>query len=175
VQLGYLPNVRSRVTITHRARTDKALDLLARSMQITNEPVGAHREASGALAFFDTDEPDHEALSAVIEGSSEPLIVSPYLVAVVDYLVASRLGVAAELAVLRELAGGAWELPSVDIADLRRIASVIERCGDQQIGVADASNVVLAERFQTTTIATLDHRHFSVLRPLTGGHYTLIP
>jgi hypothetical protein len=39
--------------------------------------------------------------------ASAVLVVSPYVVAELDYLVASRLGVSAELAVLRELAGGA--------------------------------------------------------------------
>lgn len=132
-------------------------------------------DTSALLAFFDTDEPDHAALSAVINETSEPLFVSPYVVAEVDYLVATRLGVKAETAVLRELAGGAWDLAAVDIADLKKIVSVIERYSDQAIGVADVSNVVLAERYQTTTIATLDRRHFDVLRPLDGGHFIVLP
>lgn len=132
-------------------------------------------DTSALLAFFDTDEPDHAALLAVINETSEPLVVSPYVVAEVDYLVATRLGVKAETAVLRELAGGAWDLAAVDIADLKKIVSVIERYSDQAIGVADVSNVVLAERYQTTTIATLDRRHFDVLRPLDGGHFIVLP
>lgn len=132
-------------------------------------------DTSALLAFFDTDEPDHEAVSTVLTEAAEPLVVSPYVVAEVDYLVATRLGVGPELAVLRELAGGAWDLAAVGLADLTRIVSVIEQYADQAIGVADASNVVLAERYQTTTVATLDHRHFHVLRPLAGGHFTVVP
>lgn len=70
---------------------------------------------------------------------------------------------------------GAWDLAAVDMAGLTKIVSVIERYSDQAIGVADASNVVLAERYQTTTIATLDRRHFDVLRPLNGGHFVILP
>ena len=132
-------------------------------------------DTSALLAFFDTDEPDHESASAVFGGATEPLVVSPYVVAELDYLVASRLGVSAELAVLQELTGGAWDLPAIDIAELAKARAVIERYADQHIGVADASNVILAERYRTRTVVTLDHRHFDVLRPLNGGRFRILP
>ena len=132
-------------------------------------------DTSALLAFFDTDEPDHEAVSAVLGGATEPLVVSPYVVAELDYLVASRLGVSAELAVLRELTGGAWDLPAIDVEELVKACAVIERYADQNIGVADASNVILAERYRTRTIVTLDRRHFDVLRPLGGGRFRTLP
>jgi predicted nucleic acid-binding protein len=132
-------------------------------------------DTSAVLAFFDRDEPDHEALTAVLSQSSEPLVVSPYVIAEVDYLIGSRLGVAAEIAALRELAGGAWELATMDAIDLARTVPILERYADHAIGVADASNVVLADRYQTTTVATLDRRHFSVLRPLRGGYFAIVP
>jgi uncharacterized protein len=132
-------------------------------------------DTSALLAFFDVDEPDHSVVSAVLEAATEPLVVSPYVVAELDYLVASRLGVTAELAVLRELAGGAWDLPCLTAQELSQATSVIERYADQRIGLADASNVVLATRYRTRMIVTLDHRHFDVLRPLTGGRFTVLP
>ena len=132
-------------------------------------------DTGALLAFFDTDEPDHAAVSAVLGGATEPLVVSPYVIAELDYLVASRLGAWAELAVLRELTGGAWDLPAIDVEDLGKARAVIERYADQDIGVADASNVILAERYQTRTIVTLDHRHFDVLRPLNGGRFRILP
>jgi hypothetical protein len=101
--------------------------------------------------------------------------VSPYVVAELDYLVASRLGVTAELAVLRELAGGAWDLPGFGAEDLADALRLIERYADQPIGLADASNVVLAARYRTRTVVTLDRRHFEVVRPLGGGRFTVLP
>ncbi|MGZ4190725.1 MAG: type II toxin-antitoxin system toxin ribonuclease C26, partial [Actinomycetota bacterium] len=92
-----------------------------------------------------------------------------------DYLVATQVGVDAELAVLRELTGGAYELATLDAAALARAADVVERYRDQAIGVADASIVVLADRFRTREVLTLDHRHFDVLRPLSGGRFKLLP
>ena len=52
---------------------------------------------------------------------------------------------------------------------------MIERYRDQAIGVADASIVVLADRYRTREVLTLDHRHFGVLRPLSGGRFKLLP
>jgi uncharacterized protein len=132
-------------------------------------------DTSALLAYFDRDEPDHYAVGGVLEAATEELVVSPYVVAELDYLVASRLGVDAELAVLKELAGGAWDLPGLAHDDLALAGTVIERYADQQIGIADASNVVLAARYRTRTIATLDHRHFDVVRPLGGGRFTIVP
>ena len=65
---------------------------------------------------------------------------------------------------LGEVAGGAYVLPGLEASELTRCAEVIARYRDQSVGVADASLVVLADRFSTSEILTLDHRHFAVLR-----------
>jgi len=132
-------------------------------------------DTSGLLAFFNRTEPSHAAVRERIESAPEPLVVSPYVVAELDYLVATRIGVDAELAVLAELASGAYELADFGPDDLATARSVVERYRDQQIGVADASIVVLADRWRSRDILTLDHRHFGVVRPLTGGRFKLLP
>ncbi len=132
-------------------------------------------DTSALLAFFDSAEPRHRDVARAIEASTEPLVVSPYVVAELAYLLATRHGVQAELAVLDELGGGAWELACLDAAELRAARTIVDRYADQQIGLADASNVVLAQRFGRTAIATLDRRHFSVLRASDGSALTLVP
>jgi predicted nucleic acid-binding protein len=132
-------------------------------------------DTSGLLALFNRREPAHDAVRAVIEGADDPLVVSPFVVAEIDYLIATRLGVAAELDVLDELASGAYYLAPVDAADLRRMASVIARYRNQALGVADASLVVLADRYRSRSLLTLDHRHFTVVRPVDGGRFRLLP
>ncbi len=131
-------------------------------------------DTSALLAFFDASEPDHAAVSEVL-AAADVLVVSPYVVAEVDYLVATRHGVDDELVVLDELAGGAWDLAAFDEDGLRRVRGIIASYRDQQIGVADASIVVLAERYRTRTIASLDRRHFGVLRSLDGGYFEVLP
>ncbi len=132
-------------------------------------------DTSGLLALFNTREPAHAAVRAVVEQEPQPMVVSPYVVAELDHLVATRMGVDAELAVLAELAGGAYHLAHLAADDLASARSVVERYRDQALGLADASLVVLAARFETRSILTLDHRHFSVVRPRTGGRFTLLP
>ena len=46
---------------------------------------------------------------------------------------------------------------------------------DLPLGMADASLVALAERHNAREIATLDHRHFSVVRPKHVDSFILLP
>jgi hypothetical protein len=54
-------------------------------------------------------------------------VVPPYVVAELDYLVATRHGVDAELAVIGELAGGAWELPAFGADDLAAAYRIVRQ------------------------------------------------
>jgi predicted nucleic acid-binding protein len=132
-------------------------------------------DTSGLLALFNRREPQHAAVRDLVAATPDRLAVSPYVLAELDYLVATRIGVDAELAVLAELAGGAYVLADIGPNDLHRARRVIERYRDQEIGLADASLVVLADRWGTRELLTLDHRHFDVVRPLTGGRFRLLP
>ena len=132
-------------------------------------------DTSALLALYNRREPAHEAVRAVVAAEGDPLVVSPFVVAELDYLVATRLGVDAELAVLAELAGGAYHLAAVNAEQLDRARSVVERYRDQAIGLTDASIVVLAEQFRTRSVLTLDRRHFDLLRPLDGGRFEVLP
>jgi predicted nucleic acid-binding protein len=132
-------------------------------------------DTSALLAYFDRNEPAHAAVTAVIESADEPLVVSPYVVAEVDYLVLSRHGGAAEHAVLRELSSGAWDLAEMSADRLAVALEIVERYADQSIGVADASNLVLARAYRTRKVVTLDHRHFSVVRFPDGTAPEILP
>ena len=78
-------------------------------------------------------------------------------------------------AVLGELASGAWDLPAFGVEDVTAAGGVIRRYSDQRLGVADASNVILAGRYATRSIVTLDRRHFDVVRPASGGRFRILP
>ena len=132
-------------------------------------------DTSGLLAYYNAAEPAHERVKAVVESSNEPLVVSPFVIAELDYLLATKVGVAAELAVLDELASGAYELPALTAADLVTCGQIVRRYADQSIGVTDASLVLLAKRFETRNILTLDHRHFDVLKSLQGKKFAVLP
>ncbi len=132
-------------------------------------------DTSGLLPHFNTGDPDHERVRAALESEPGPFVVSQFVLAELDYLVGSRGGVEAELAVLAEFTTGAWEVAPFDVADLAAAIRVLEQYRDQNIGLTDASLVVLAERYGTRTVLTLDHRHFDVVRPLQGGRFRIVP
>jgi uncharacterized protein len=132
-------------------------------------------DTSALLAYFDASEPDHAAVEQVLAANSDLLIISPYVMAELDYLVSTRHGVHAEVTVLDELTSGAWELVALGRDELKQARSIIAKYGDQEVGLADASNVILAERYRTRTIVTLDRRRFEVLRPITGNRFTVLP
>jgi len=52
---------------------------------------------------------------------------------------------------------------------------VMQRYVDLQIGLADASIVVLAERYDVTSVLTLDERHFRAMRPGPRKRFKLLP
>lgn len=87
----------------------------------------------------------------------------------------TRIGVDAEVRFLRDVVGGAYELVPLVQDDMERCCELVERYRDLEIGLADASVVVLAARHRTTRILTLDERHFRALRPLRGKTFKLLP
>ena len=131
-------------------------------------------DTSALFAFMRIGDPDHASVSRALD-ASVPLVVSPFVIAELDSLVETRIGIRAELAVLAELSSGTYELPALTPADLISCAAIIERYSDHRVGITDASLVVLADRYQTRTICTLDRRHFSVLRTLNDEPFNVVP
>ena len=131
-------------------------------------------DTSLLLAAFVPDQRMHAACAHVLR-SVRPLVVSPLVLAELDYLTARIAGVDAELTLLAELSSGAYELASFGLDDLIRARAVVERYRDLPLGLTDASLVVLADRYGTDTIGTLDERHFRVVRSLSGRPLRVLP
>lgn len=133
-------------------------------------------DTSGLLSAIDAGQRHHAAAAAALATEPEPAVLSPFVLAEIDYLIATRIGVDAELALLAEVASGAYRLAPMTANDVEATAGVVERYRDQDIGLADASVVVLAARHDTNRVLTLDERHFRVLRPLRRGRaFRLLP
>jgi uncharacterized protein len=92
----------------------------------------------------------------------------------VTYLVASRLGVDAEVRFLGDLAAGNLIPEPVAASDWLRIAELVARYNDLPLGTVDASVIAAAERLGISEVATLDRRHFSVVVP-SGEPFDLLP
>ena len=86
-----------------------------------------------------------------------------------------QLGSVAEAGFLRELAGASLELHPLESDDLGRMSELIGTYADLRLGAVDASVIATAERLGATTIATLDRRHFTVVRPRHVEAFELVP
>ena len=93
----------------------------------------------------------------------------------IDYLVLRRFGIDAELALLGDLAEGPFEVVGLTRDEMRAARDVVAQYRDLELGLADASLVVLAKRFGTRRILTLDERDFRAIEPLQGGAFQILP
>jgi uncharacterized protein len=132
-------------------------------------------DTSGLLAAIDERQRRHQAALAALADSEPPLVLSPFVLAELDYLLIDREGVAAELALLDEVARGAYHLEPFSGRDVAAARQVIRRYADLAIGLADASIVVLAERHGTGDVLTLDERHFRALRWERRRRFRVLP
>jgi predicted nucleic acid-binding protein len=132
-------------------------------------------DTSGLLAALGHDAHANRSAQAAYENDSGPAILSPFVLAELDYMLLTRAGVKAELQFLGEVADGVFTLAEFGSRDVAQAVAIAERYADQRIGLADASIVVLAARYNTTRVLTLDHRHFRAMKPLHAPAFTLLP
>jgi len=132
-------------------------------------------DTSGLLAALDGAQRLHASAREALAGYEGTLLLSPFVLAELDYLLSTRVGRAAEVALLGEVGRGAYRLEPFSEDDVAEAVGVIERHPDLGIGLADASNVVLANRHGTLDILTLDERRFRVLRGPHGQPFRLLP
>jgi predicted nucleic acid-binding protein len=123
----------------------------------------------------DGDDRHHAVCLELLETHPGPLVVPQLVITEVAYLIGTRLGAEAELRFLGDLASGALSTAPLAPADWLRIGQLVWRYRDLHLGTVDASVVTLAERLGVVDVATLDRRHFSVVRPNHTAAFALVP
>jgi predicted nucleic acid-binding protein len=107
--------------------------------------------------------------------AGRPLLVPATVVAEVGYMLAREAGARVEALFLTAVADGDFQLVDLTTADIRRAAKLVQTYGDMPLGTTDATVIALAERVGVREVATLDRRHFSVVRPSHVEALTLLP
>lgn len=131
-------------------------------------------DTSVLVAAADSADPDHEPCVRALESGS-PLVTTALVIAETAYLIRRQLGSAAEAAFFRAVAAGELQVEILTPADARRVAQLIDTYADLGLGGTDASLIAIAERLGITRIATLDRRHFGVVRPTHADAFELTP
>jgi len=132
-------------------------------------------DTSGLLAALDGTQRFHAPAKRALADYEGVLLLSPFVLAELDYLLSTRIGRNMEIALLGEVGRGAYRLEPFSEDDVVEALGVIERYADLGLGLADASNVVLATRYDTLDVLTLDERHFRVLRGPHDRPFRLLP
>lgn len=137
-------------------------------------------DTSGLIAGYDADDADDAdgpAVRELLEQEAGSLIVSPFVLAEVHYMILTRSGLQAELTLLDDLADGVYQVAEFTALDADRTASLARQYADLHLGIADAHTMSITQpdRYATKRILTFDHRHFRAVKPPQGGVFTLLP
>ena len=125
------------------------------------------------IAAFNVRDTHHAVCAALLNRTDVDFVVPVLCIGETAQLLSARSGWDIERRFIAAVSGIDVSLPAPD--DWRAIADQIERYSGFDIGAADASVIVLAERLGADIIATLDHRHFRAIRPRHVESFTLLP
>jgi uncharacterized protein len=118
-------------------------------------------------------DPDHARCADLLQESAEPRVVPVCVLVEVECLV--RPWPDAFPTLLADFETGALELVDLPARWLLRAGQLIARYRDLSLGLVDASVIAASEMLDEPKVATLDHRHFSVVRPDHVDALTLLP
>lgn len=122
-------------------------------------------DASIVLAAADRADLNHAAALVWFGRADEPLLLGALTLAELDVLLQRELGVAATVALVRSITGGAIRVVAPSDADLRRAIELLDAAAEHRTRLADALLVAAAERLGIHRIATFDRRPIAVFRP----------
>jgi uncharacterized protein len=134
-------------------------------------------DTSGLLAAYDQQEPSGPAVRELLDAETGTLVVSPFVLAELDYMLLSRAGVQGELTLLNDLADDVYQVAAFTAQDAIRVAKLVEQYADLKLGISDAHTMILAapDRYGTTRVLTFDQRHFRAVKPPQGGVFSVLP
>ena len=128
-------------------------------------------DTSALYAAFDSSQLEHAAALDVME--TQALAISPLVITELDHLVHRDLGFSAAMQIMEALnariVDGQYKLADLRAADLTAVHEIRAKYEGLQLDLADAVGVVLADRYKTDRIFTLDQRDFRAITPLTSG------
>jgi len=122
-----------------------------------------------------TDDDAHEDCRTLLADAHEPLVVPAPVFVELEYLFRRRSSMANWMRVAEDVAAGAFTIYPLDGAGVLAAAKVQERYADLPLGFVDAAVFATCVALGESKVATLDRRHFSVLRVAKGVSLELLP
>lgn len=116
-------------------------------------------------AALDRTDAAHRACRPLLEHAQEPLVVPAPVLVEVDYWIHVRLHPGVFLALLDDIQAGAYRVEALHAEDYGRVRELCDQYADADVGFVDAAVLAVVERLGEPKLATLDRRHFTLLRP----------
>ena len=126
------------------------------------------------VAAADRSDAHHAACRDLLEADPGPLVTTAMVVAEAAYLIDRQLGPGAEATLYASINDGALLVEHLLAEDWRRVGALVLTYADLRLGGTDASVVAVAEGLGASRIATLNHRHFQVVRPRHADSFDLL-
>lgn len=126
-------------------------------------------------ASLDRSDADHARCRNLIESADEPLVIPAPVLVEVDYWIHERLHPGVEVALLDDIIAGAYGVEDLRGEDYARVRELCDRFADADVGFVDAAVLAVVERLNEPKLATLDGRHFTILRPRHVEALELLP
>lgn len=127
------------------------------------------------LAAADAGDADHQRCAELLRDNRGKLLVPAPVVPECSWQIVQYLGAHAEASFLRLITGSELKVIDLTVADYGRCAELIETYAGLGLGLVDASVVTVAENLRIETVATLNRRDFTVVRPRHVTALNLIP
>lgn len=127
------------------------------------------------VAIADRDDVSHAPCRRVMDESGELIVIPSPVLPEFDYLTARSMGAGPMVSMLRDIESGAVLVEALIAEDYPRVRELIDRYADLDVGFVDAAVLAIVERLGEPKLATLDHRHFAVMRPRHVEALELLP
>lgn len=132
-------------------------------------------DTSVVIALLARDDPHHTRCVTAVERLREDLVLPLLTLVEIDYWLRRAGAVEAWLRLTAEIEAGSYRLHTPSPAELARAAALEAEYAELRLGVVDASVVAACESLGETKVATLDRRHFGVVRPRHCEALALLP
>lgn len=136
-------------------------------------------DTSGIVAALNGVDPEHKAAREALHQAAL-LVVSPMVFLEIEHVTTRNVGRRAAYQandwLLRSEQAGIVAVPELPVDFLRKARMVQDCYGDLRLDLTDATNVILAERYDTDAVLSLDRRDFRAVAPLTDHKvFRLLP
>jgi predicted nucleic acid-binding protein len=126
-------------------------------------------------AALDASDPDHKRCADLLEHASEDLLIPAPVLVELDYWVRKFASAATWLEFVEQVTDGAFVVYGLDDGELLGAARLQARYPAVRLGFVDAAVFVTCQSLNETKVATLDRRHFSLLRTEEGRALEILP